>query len=475
MPAYWIIASITGVLIGVFLFLFYELKKRQKHLLYQSRHDPVTGLSNLLYFQEQLRQRFKEQDQALEKNQENTIAPFAVVTIGIDRFPQINHTLGHQIGDRLLHHVAEQCKQYLPEVQLLSRMASNVFIGILPDVTLQSFQAEAKKIFSLFEKPFSVYTVNIDLDILIGASFFPQDGTNADTLIQKADSALYGAHTRVDRVATYSIEKDPQHYNKLSLMSELREGLSQNEFEVYYQPKINLAKGSIVAVESLIRWQHPLKGFLTPDKFIPMAEETGHIKKLSLWLIEQSVKQCKAWHDQGIEIEVAINLSVKDLLNKELPQYIQGLIAKYNVKAHHLIFEITESAFMLDPESAIAAIKKLKTFDVQISIDDFGTGYSSLRYLKSMPIDELKIDQSFTRDVIHDRKSAEIVRSTIELGHRIGLRIVAEGLSDQETHELLQTFSCDLGQGYLFSKPQSMSDLSDWLKHSPWGWKIPPG
>lgn len=450
-----------GQLVILFNQIMQGIETHEKALFHQSRHDPVTTLPNRIYFFEQLSQRLKkcrpEHDQ------------MAIMAIGIDRFPQINHALGHHIGDRLLHHVGTRLSTSLQNAQVVARLGNNVFIALLPNIDASNFTVEAEQVIELFETPFSVYTVNIDLDVLVGVCFYPQDGLEADLLMQKADVALYAARFAAERYAIYQRDKDPHHFNKLSLMSELREGLTQNEFEVYYQPKVSFMSGRIEQVEALIRWQHSIKGFMPPDQFIPLAEETGNIKKLTFWLIEKTFTQCSNWHKQGVPLRISINLSVKDLLNKRLADFIDKMLKEHAVDPSWIIFEIVESAFMYDPENALKAIHKIKELGVEFSIDDYGTGYSSLSYLKRLPVNELKIDKSFVQEITRSERVAHIVQSTIDLGHHINMRIVAEGLSDQATFEKLKTMQCDLGQGYFFSQPLGIKEFTQWLKMSPWG------
>ncbi|MBS0286639.1 MAG: bifunctional diguanylate cyclase/phosphodiesterase [Proteobacteria bacterium] len=451
--AIFLIASsilLLGLLGG---FFFY------KKLLVQSTYDAVTELPNRINFFNALTQHLLKYP----------TMPFAIIAIGIDRFPQINQALGYQIGDRLLNHVAQRLKANLNEASMIGRLASNVFIVLAPEVTNQNFKKYYEKIMEIFSQPFSVYTVNIDLDVLIGFSFYPTDGNAAAPLIQKADLALYAARHSVDRFECYQENKDPHHRNKISLMSELREGLTQNEFQIFYQPKVNLNKGHITQVEALIRWFHPTRGEMSPDSFIPLAEETGHLKNLTLWLLENGIKQCRLWEEQKLSLGVSINLSVKDLLNKKLPIYIGSLIKEHKLDPTLLTLEITESAFMREPHVAIDATRKLIQLGVNLSIDDFGTGYSSLSYLKKLPVNELKLDKSFTQDIVHTERVAQIVQSTIRMAHTLGMTVVAEGVSDEKTVNLLKHFSCDLGQGYYFSQPLSIKDFEAWLATSPWG------
>lgn len=437
-----------------------HIRKRENELIFQNSHDPTTELPNIASCKRYLEKR-------LASGTENA-ARFGLVSIGIERFPQIIHTLGRPVSDRLLHHIAARLTTTLKS-DFCCRLPGNIFLMVFTELSESTLETYAKQILTCFESPFSVYTVAIDVDALLGFSFCPKDGSDADGLLQKADVALYAAKQNPERYAVYDPAKDPRHFNKLSLMSELREGLSQNELEVYYQPKVSVQTGRIVQVEALARWNHPTKGFMSPGLFIPLAEETGHIKKLTLWLIEQSFEQCRLWHEQNLKIGVSLNLSVKDLLNNELIPYISNLLHNSPVEPKWFTLEITESAFMADPEHAMHAIRTLAGMGLQFSIDDFGTGYSSLSYLKKIPVHELKIDQSFIRDVTKDEKVGRLVDSTIHLGHSLDMIVVAEGIEDQAVYDQLKAYGCDIGQGYLFSKPLSSKDFLKWIHESPWG------
>jgi diguanylate cyclase (GGDEF)-like protein len=437
------------------------IDKREKELLYSSNHDTVTGLPNRNYFIKTLSAEMKKTNQNIDS--------IGIMVIGIDRFPQINHALGHGVGDRLLKHIGERLTRSLPGNKMIARLSSNVFILLYPGMKYDDVEKIAHKVSTIFEKPFSVFTVNIDISAHMGFSFYPTHGEEAEVLVQRADVALYTSSTASEGYAIYETEKDPHKVNKLSLMSELREGLAQDEFEVYYQPKIDLKTDKICAVEALIRWHHPEKGFMPPDLFIPLAEQTGNIKRLSLWLLEKTISQMGRWHRSGLDISMSINLSVHDLLNKELIPKTMRWIEEHRVDPETLILEITESAFMSDPDSALKALAKLGEKGFKFAIDDFGTGYSSMSYLKQLPADELKIDKAFVQEITQNEKDAQIVRSTIELGHGLNLHIVAEGVEDDESRIILRDFGCDIGQGYFFGKPMNINDFHKWLAESKWG------
>lgn len=437
-----------------------QIQKREATVNFQSSHDPVTELPNI--------HSSKIAIEKLIQEDKNTSESFALIEVGIDNFHHIIHTLGRPVSDRLLKHIGTRLSKEF-SADYCARLPGDAFLLLFKDLNETNYKKTAEKILKSFESPFSVFTVSIDVDAFLGFSFYPRDEKEADGLLQKADVALYAAKQAPSRIAAYDPNKDPRQFNKLSLMSELREGLTQNEFEVYYQPKVDIATGHVVQVEALARWNHPTKGFMSPGLFIPLAEETGHIKKLTLWLLDQSFKQCQEWHEKQIKIGISINLSVKDLLNPELIPYLEKLLEESPIEPHWYTMEITESAFMADPEHAMEAIRVLAKKGLKFAIDDFGTGFSSLSYLKKIPVHELKIDQSFTRDIAQNDKVGRLVDSTIHLGHSLDMIVVAEGIEDQNVFDILKSYGCDIGQGYLFSKPLSASDFTKWVRSASWG------
>ncbi len=451
--------SVIGKLSILLNNMIYKIELREKELLHKTRFDSITELPNKTYFLESVENLI----------QEGYTKQLMITLVNIDRFPQINHALGHRVADRLLHHVGARLSSVFSDAKMIGKMSGNAFGVLFLDRSPAEAEEVANTILNLFENPFSVYTVTIDLSGHVGFSFYPEDGNEADTLIQKADVAVFEARHQADHYALYDAQSDPHQFNKLSLMSELREGLQQDQLEVYYQPKIDLKSEHVSQVEALIRWHHPYKGFMSPNLFIPMAEETGHIKKLTFWILNKVFAQSAAWQSKGINLKISINFSVKDLLNKYLLNYVTTLMEKYKINPGNIIFEITESAFMQDPDNALEAIKNLHTLGFHFSIDDFGTGYSSMSYLKKLPVSELKIDMEFIKDIATNERDAQIVKSTIKLGHSLDLTIVAEGVEDEASLNILKSFGCDVGQGYYFAKPLPIKELEDWLRSSKWG------
>ncbi len=273
----------------------------------------------------------------------------------------------------------------------------------------------------------------------------------------------------LDHIALYDAEKDSHYADKLSLMGELRKGIEQGEVVFHYQPKINISTGKISHVEALVRWTHPTRGFISPDDFIPMAEQTGQIQYLTQWGLEEAIKQCRQWRDQNYDINVAINLSAHDLTDNNLPKAIKKLLDKYKVRPEWLVLEVTESAVMKDPDLALYVLYALNGMGLTLSIDDYGTGYSSMSYLKKLPVQEIKIDKSFVLNLATNNEDEIIVKSTINLGHNLGLKVTAEGVEDEKSYKMLKDFGCDLAQGYLFSKALPASELEHFIESSPYG------
>jgi EAL domain-containing protein (putative c-di-GMP-specific phosphodiesterase class I) len=251
-------------------------------------------------------------------------------------------------------------------------------------------------------------------------------------------------------------------------MSELRNAIERDELELYYQPKIAIQAGVLYGAEALVRWNHPKHGFISPEEFIPMAERTRTIKPLSLWVLKRAFQHCAVWHKQGVEMKISVNLSAKDLLDPSLPDTVAGVTASTAIKPEWIIFEITESAIMTDPERALITVERLSNMGFELAVDDFGTGYSSLAYLKKMPLTELKIDKSFVEDILKSENDAVIVKATINLAHNLGLQVTAEGVENEEILNLLKGYGCDLIQGYHLAKPLSVTEFNNWLKTSKW-------
>jgi EAL domain-containing protein (putative c-di-GMP-specific phosphodiesterase class I) len=279
---------------------------------------------------------------------------------------------------------------------------------------------------------------------------------------------MYVAKRNKSGFATYDPEYDTHQQEHLSMLGELRRAVERNELKVFYQPKVSLASSAVGAVEALLRWDHPVRGFVSPGEFIPFAEHTGYIKILTRWVLNESIRQCGDWYARGMPLRVSVNISARDLMNRELPDLIAQMLQSHGVPPDLLCVEITESGFMEDPAHAQRVLDRLHALGIHLSIDDYGTGYSSLSYIVQLPVDELKIDRSFVMRMTSDHTTSTIVRSTIELGHNLGLKVVAEGVEDEAGLKLLKQLGCDQAQGYFMSPPLPVDRLEEWLRTSPW-------
>jgi len=447
-----------GRLASTFNIMMTGIAEREEKILNQSHHDALTGLANRSYFGLIL-------DSQIEKSKIKE-EEFSVIMVGIERLQEINNTLGHHVGDHLIKLISERLKSVLKESNTLARITGHVFTLLVPQAGEAEGLSVIQKITNTFSHSFSIEDINVDVHVSIGLSLYPHHGEDGDTLIQKADVAMYGARKSVNHFAVYDVEKDTYCKNQLSLMSDLKRGLVRNEFQLYYQPKIDLDNNRITHAEALIRWQHPVNGFMPPDLFIPLAEQAGYISMLTFWVLEQAVKQCSSWKENGWLISVAVNLSVKDLLNPGLPDIILKLLNKYQLGTESLVLEITESAVMQDPDVALCVLDQLRELGFIISIDDFGTGYSSMEYLKKLSVNNLKIDKSFVMELSSSEQDKIIVRSMIQLAHNLGLKVVAEGVEDDRALNILAENKCDYAQGYFISRPLPIEEFDKWYASS---------
>jgi EAL domain-containing protein (putative c-di-GMP-specific phosphodiesterase class I) len=323
-----------------------------------------------------------------------------------------------------------------------------------------------RRILKGMEQPFTLGGLKIEVQASIGIALLPEHGVNVDAFIQRANIALSEARKLRSGFAIYSPEQDHSNPHRLELVGELRRALVEDQLFLLYQPKTDLRTGYVTDVEALARWKHPKFGIVPPDQFVPLAERTGLIMPLTLWVLHEALRQCRAWNQAGLGIGMAVNLSMFNLQAPELPDQIAGLLGKSGVAPSQLRLEITESAIMANPAQTMDNLTRMSKMGLQISIDDFGTGYSSLAHLKKLPVHELKIDKSFVMNMAIDKDDAVIVRATIDLGHHFGLKVVAEGVENQKTRKMLSTFNCDLAQGYYISKPLPAGDLMEWLAKS---------
>jgi len=388
-----------------------------------------------------------------------------VLMMDLDRFKHVNDVLGHSFGDALLRQVAQRLTALkVRNSDQIARLGGDEFALLLPDSRLDEARTVAANILKSLEKPLSLEDQTIDLGASIGIAGFPEHGHDTESLLSRAEVAMYAAKYSGNEAVVYEAAIDKTSQDSLSLLGELRHALDHDEFRLHLQPKTVLKTGKVVGAEALIRWEHPKRGTLQPDHFIPFAEKTGFIRLLTRWVLERAALLASQWHTLGLQLKISVNLSTRDLLDQDLPAKFVDILTRHQVPSSSFCLEITESAIMNDPVRAQQTLERLYAMGVELSIDDFGTGYSSLSYLKRLPVHELKIDKSFVMNMEHDVDDATIVRSTVDLGHNMGLRVVAEGVESDAALQLLARIGCDQAQGYFISRPMPAADFPEWQR-----------
>jgi len=435
-----------------------ELADANEQLEYQAMHDSLTGLPNRVLLQDRL-------EQAINFSQGNNTM-LALLILDLNNFKEVNDTLGHHVGDLLLQQVAERMRCTLRISDTICRAGGDEFALLLPsDVTAEHACQTAQKLVDDMAKSFVLEEQHFHIGVSVGVALYPTHGHDGQTLMRRADIAMYVAKRKSLGYSVYDSEQDEHSLDRFELMGELHNAIDEGELVLYYQPKYDIAQSRISEVEVLTRWQHPNRGLLTPDAFIGLAEHNGLIHQLAEWTIDEAISQCAQFQQLGLDISVAINLSMHNLRDSSLPQKISDVLAKYHLPPDLLILELTESAIMSDPRHALDILNQLDTMGVRLAIDDFGTGYSSLAYLKQLPVDEIKIDKSFVLDMINDNDDLVIVRSTIDLAHNMGRKVTAEGVETQEAWNVLAEMGCDLIQGYFIARPMPADQLMQWMKN----------
>jgi diguanylate cyclase (GGDEF)-like protein len=437
-----------------------QRKLAEDQLRFIATHDPLTELPNRSMFNERLRH-------ALNQSTRYTRG-LAVMFIDIDRFKVVNDSLGHSAGDRLLQDCAKRLTECLRESDIVARLGGDEFVVMIENFTgPRDAIAVAQKVLVALAKPFFVDGQEFLMSASIGISTFPDDGADVETLVKNADIAMYRAKDQGrNNYQFYSAQMNKHTFERLAMESSLRRAVERNEFLLHYQPKLDLRTGAIAGVEALVRWKHPDWGMVAPAQFIPLAEETGLIVQIGEWVLKTACEQSRQWRDQGIPgVRVAVNLSARQFAQKSLLQDVARIIAESGLTPECLELEITESMVMQNPEHARETLQKLKAMGISLSMDDFGTGYSSLAYLKKFPIDCVKIDRSFIKDIPVDADDMAITKGVIALGHSLRLKVVAEGVETKEQQEFLQANDCDEMQGFLFSKPLPTEEITTLLKN----------
>jgi diguanylate cyclase len=449
-----------ALVLGIFQYLVGELltsQRRSQALQRIATTDDLTGLGNREYFGEVVQER-------IAAAQESGVR-FAVLLMDLDRFKEINDTLGHHYGDLLLRELGPRLTSSIGEGGFVARLGGDEFAILLAEDTDDPAVLDViiTRMFESISEPFMIDELSLEVGASVGVARFPQDGGDSHALLRCADIAMYTAKEAQTDYKVYTEDQDEHSKHRLGVLSGIRHALVQDEIVVHYQPIIDLDDLRVRGAEGLVRWQHPEHGLIPPGAFVQTVEQTGLIGPLTRHVLERSIAECAAWRKDGQHMSVAVNLSVRNLLDRDLPKEIERLLSTYGLPPEALQLEITESMIMSDPERALSTVSRLSDLGVRLSVDDFGTGYSSLANLRKMPINELKIDRSFVSPMLRNESDLIIVRSTINLGHDLGLNVIAEGVEDSSTLEQLAYLGCDLAQGYHVSKPMPADVFNDWL------------
>jgi len=422
----------------------------------QSLHDALTNLPNRVLLQQRLSASLDE------VRREGT--GLALFLLDLDRFKEVNDTLGHPAGDALLEVVARRLVGAVRPEDTVARLGGDEFAVLLPDIEHPNDAIEvAGRIKTALAEPFMLEGVLMDVDVSIGIALCPQHGDEAEVLMRRADVAMYVAKGEQTGIEVYDVARDPNSPARLGTVTALREALDQGQLELHYQPKVSLADGTVVGVEALVRWQHPVRGLVPPDEFVPLAERTGLVHRLTAFVLREALDQVTEWWAHGLHVPVAVNVSMRDLQETDLA----GLVAA-ELDAHHLpptalVLEVTESVLAQDPGRAVATLRELADLGVSSSLDDFGTGYSSLLLLERLPVAEIKIDRSFVRRLDEQDGDPAMVRSIVGFAHGLGLSVVAEGVETSAAWKLLREMGCDVAQGYRVARPMATASATQWL------------
>ncbi len=419
-------------------------------------HDNLTGLPNrnLLY------QRLHAALDAAHAQQHSV----AVLLMDLDRFKEVNDTLGHHVGDRLLEQVAPRLRGLVRAPETVARLGGDEFAIVMPHADLAAAILLAKRLLAAIEQPFKVEQYSLGIGLSIGICLYPEHGQDSQTLLQRADVAMYVAKRNASGYTVYDSKQDVHSLSRLKLINELQGAIENGRLTLYYQPYIGVARRAPIGLEALARWDHPEFGVIPAADFIPLAEQSGLIQPLTRWALTTAIADLTAWRQDGLDCRVSVNLSVKDLQSPALADLVRGLMEAQALPADRFVLEITEGSVMTDEQNVIENIARLNQLGVMLNIDDFGTGYSSLSRLKQLPIDAIKIDRTFVLDMIEDEHNAIIVRSTIDLAHNMGKKVVAEGVESQDVLDILEILHCDYAQGNFIAVPMPARDVPDWLR-----------
>ena len=448
---------------GLFLsfWIVKKLDKKNKRLIYQATHDALTGLPNRTFM-------FKKLNELID-DKKNSNKQIALYIMDIDGFKVLNDTLGHTYGDELLKLIAQRLSSKDVECDFIARLGGDEFAllkshneGDDPQVFIQTIKDK-------LSCPISFSGIDYRIKGSIGVAIYPFHGNDPETIVQHAEIAMYKAKAREVSYFIYSEEDNPNSVRKLKLISELHIAVKNNDLQVYYQPKINLKNKKIYGVEALVRWNHPQLGFISPNEFIPLAEQVGLISKITDQVLYKTIQDWNKWHQMGFELHVAVNISSNEFEDPNMPLKISGYLKDWTMPASFMTLEITESLMMGDIENTLSLFQSLRDIDIKLSIDDFGTGFSSLSYLRQLPVSEIKIDRTFIMEMLRHENDLKIVNTILNLAHDLNFKVVAEGVEDLPTLQKLEKMGCDNAQGYYMARPMPADELEKWCTESEWG------
>jgi diguanylate cyclase (GGDEF)-like protein len=449
-----VLATVLALLL-CFYRMAQSLRSQSAANVHQALHDELTGLPNRTLFRDRTEQAISRARRSGDRA--------AVMIMDLDRFKEVNDTLGHHLGDLLLQEVGKRMRERLREVDTIARFGGDEFAILLEKVEHPGAALDiANKIRSAVSEPLVLGDFELSVDASIGIAFYPAHATDFNRLLQRADIAMYSAKTGGTGCELYVAERDHYSPDRLALAHALKGAIDTDELRLHYQPKVDMRSGTPGSVEALVRWQHPALGMVGPDEFIPVAEQAGLMGRLTDWVMNEALRQARKWSAEGLDIPIAINMSVRNLADRDLAERISFLLRKYSVPATSLELEITESAIMDDPALSVETVRKLRALGCKVTIDDFGTGQSSLAYLHKLPVTGLKIDKSLVANMLASDGDMTIVRSTIDLGRNLGLEVVAEGVEDEATWVALRDLGCQFAQGY-WSGRSTPAEQLPWL------------
>ena len=441
-----------GLLAQAFNAMQSGIAVRERQLAHNALHDPLTGLPNRALAMERLGSAISAQ------------RPVVLLYLGIENYRVINEGFGPQGVEEMLREASRCLSMCLLASDTAARIAGSEFLLLLENTEIDRAVARADRLYALLTEPQRIGNDEVRHEVSIGIAAYPADGQQVEELISRAAIARHDAASLPGHLQIYQQDRDLAHQRQITLIRDLRRAVVEGELFLCYQPKLDLIHGHVRQAEALLRWQHPTLGQVSPAEFIPLAERTGSMRSMTLWVIEEAIRQIAEWAGRGLHIQLSVNISVDDLADDDLAIRVTALLMQYGVAAQQLTFEITESAIMHNPQQALSVLEQLRSCGISLSVDDFGTGYSSLAQLQRLPVQELKIDQSFIRNLDSASGDGVIVRSTIEMSHNLGLKVVAEGVEFEPSLKLLRQWKCDTAQGHLISKPLNAIAFEMWMR-----------